>query len=251
MKSLKSIKHRDTRVVAIIQARMGSTRLPGKVMEDLAGQPMLARVVDRTSRAKTLDGVVVATTRRPEDDVIVKMCLGRNYHFFRGSVEDVLDRYYRAASVAGANSVVRITSDCPLVEPDIIDRIVTEFLQYPGVDYASNILERTFPRGLDVEVFSFTALRRAWAEDKYPAWREHVTTYIQRRPGKFSVHNVASDTDYSSMRWTVDTGEDLEFVRRIYDYFKNDTFHWTEVLGLLSAHPDWLEINRDVQQKAV
>jgi spore coat polysaccharide biosynthesis protein SpsF len=239
------------RIVAIIQARMGSTRLPGKVMEDLAGQPMLVRVVDRTRRAKTLDCVVVATTRRPEDDIIVKTCLGKNYHFFRGSVEDVLDRYYRAASVAGANIVVRITSDCPLIEPDIIDRIVAEFLQHPGVDYASNILERTFPRGLDVEVFSFGALRRAWAEDKYPVWREHVTTYIQRRPGKFSVYNVAGDADYSSMRWTVDTSQDLEFIRRIYNYFQNDTFHWTEVLGLLNSHPDWLEINQNVQQKVV
>jgi len=230
---------------------MGSTRLPGKVFEDLAGEPMLARVIDRAGQASTLDDVVVATTRRPEDDVIVKMCLKRKYPFFRGSEEDVLDRYYRAASISGVEVVVRITSDCPLIEPDIIDRVVNEFLHCSGADYVSNTLKRTFPRGLDVEVFSYEALKKAWEEDKNPAWREHVTQYIQHHPDIFSVHNVSGDTDYSHMRWTVDTNEDLEFVRRIYDYFRNDTFHWTEILGLLSAHPDWLEINRHVRQKSV
>lgn len=242
---------RNLNIVAIIQARMGSTRLPGKVMADLAGQPMLVRVVDRVSQARTLDDVVVATTRRPEDDAIVKMCLERKYPFFRGSEEDVLDRYYRAASISGVGVVVRITSDCPLIEPDIIDRIINEFLQCSDADYASNTLKRTFPRGLDVEVFSFNALKRAWEEDKNQAWREHVTRYIQHHPDIFSVHNVTSDADYSHMRWTVDTNEDLAFVRRIYDYFQTDTFHWTEVLGLLSAHPDWLEINRHIRQKSI
>jgi spore coat polysaccharide biosynthesis protein SpsF len=242
---------RDTRTIAIVQARMGSTRLPGKVMADLSGRPMLVRVVERTSKARTLDDVVVATTRQTEDDVIVKMCLEYKYSFFRGSREDVLDRYYRAASISGAGVVVRITSDCPLIEPDIIDMVVDKFRNYSGADYVSNTLKRTFPRGLDVEVFSFNALRVAWKEDKNPAWREHVTQYIKRNPDVFSVHNVAGDVDYSHMRWTVDTSEDLEFVRRIYNYFRNDTFHWTEVLELLKNHPDWLEINRHVRQKSV
>jgi spore coat polysaccharide biosynthesis protein SpsF len=197
-----------------------------------------------------LDGIVIATTRWPEDDAIVKMCLEREYPFFRGSEDDVLDRYYRAASLSGAGVVVRITSDCPLIEPDIINRVINEFLS-TGADYACNTLERTFPRGLDVEVFSFSALKRACEEDESPEWREHVTQYIRCHPDRFNIHNVAGDADYSHMRWTVDTGEDLEFVRRIYDYFGNDTFHWTEVLGLLSAHPEWLDINRHVRQKTV
>jgi len=243
---------KDKNVVAIIQARTGSTRLPGKVLEDLAGEPMLARVVDRTRRAKTLDATVVATTIQPVDDAIVRLCKERGWPFFRGSEEDVLDRYYHAASAFRANVVVRITSDCPLIEPEIVDRVVNEFLShYPEVEYVSNSLQRTFPLGLDVEVMSFGALKKAWQEDNNPAWREHVTPYIWHHPQKFKIRNVANDMDYSHMRWTVDTIEDLTFVRKIYNYFQNDTFSWREVLHLLEMHPEWLEINRHVQQKAV
>lgn len=240
------------KVVAIIQARMGSTRLPRKVLEDLAGEPMLARVVNRTRRAKTLDTVIVATTTQPNDAAIVSLCKERGWPFFRGSEVDVLDRYYRAALVFKADVVVRVTSDCPLIEPLIIDEVVQEFLSHhPEVDYVSNSLERTFPRGLDVEVISFAALERAWQEDSDPALREHVTPYIWRHPEKFKILNVANDVDYSHMRWTVDTIEDLTFVRKIYDHFQNDTFTWGEVLHLLEMHPKWLEINRHVQQKVV
>jgi spore coat polysaccharide biosynthesis protein SpsF len=240
------------KIAAIIQARMGSTRLPGKVLEDLVGHPMLTRVVNRTGRAKTLDAVVVATTAQPADEVIVHLCEERSWPFFRGSEEDVLDRYYRAAIAFGADTIVRITSDCPLIDPDIIDRVVDEFLyRYPRLEYVSNGLVRTFPQGLDVEVISFDALERSWHEDGNPAWREHVTPYIWRHPDQFRIHNVANDTDYSHMRWTVDTIEDLTFVRKIYEHFQNDTFTWKEVLRLLEMRPEWLEINRHVQQKAV
>ena len=184
------------RVVAIIQARTGSTRLPGKVLEDLMGQPMLACVVNRTRRAKKLDAVVVATTTQPVDDAIVGLCKERGWPFFRGSEEDVLTRYYQAALAFKADVIVRITSDCPLIEPEIIDRVVNEFLvYYPKVDYVSNTLVRTFPLGLDVEVMSFGALKRAWQEDHNPAWREHATPYICRHPEKFKIRNVANDTD--------------------------------------------------------
>lgn len=231
---------------------MGSTRLPSKVLEDLAGEPMLARVVDRTRRAKTPDATMVATTRQPVDDAIARLCAERGWPFFRGSEEDVLDRYYHATLTSKADIVVRITSDCPLIEPEIVDRVVNEFLShYPEVEYVSNNLERTFPRGLDVEVMSFDALKKAWQEDCNPVWREHVTPYLRRHPKKFRTRNVANDIDYSYMRWTVDTIEDLTFVRKIYNYFQNDTFTWREVLHLLEMHPEWLEINRHVQQKAV
>ena len=239
-------------IVAIIQARMGSTRLPGKVLKDLAGQPMLVRVVNRTCRAKTLDTVVVATTVQSRDQAIVQLCERRGWLYFQGSEDDVLDRYYQAALAFNAEAIVRITSDCPLIEPEIIDKVVSEFLShYPDVDYVCNVLPRTFPRGLDVEVMSFEALKRAWHEDNNPAWREHVTQYIQRHPEIFRIRNVASEENYSHMRWTVDTPEDLTFVRKIYEYFGHDNFSWKDVLRLLKLHPEWLEINQHIQQKMV
>lgn len=240
------------RVVAIIQARMVSTRLPNKVMEDLAGQPMLACVVERVRRVRTLGNVIIATTQQPADDAIVSLCEERGWPYFRGSEEDVLDRYYRAALAFKADAIVRITSDCPLTEPEIIDKIVNEFLSsYPGTEYVSNNITRTFPLGLDVEAMNFQALEKAWREDHNPAWREHVTMYIIRHPEKFKIRDITNDKDYSYMRWTVDTPEDLVFVRKIYNYFRNDTFSWQEVLQLLEKHPEWLEINRHVQQKVI
>lgn len=241
------------KVVAIIQVHMGSTRLPGKVLKDLADEPMLARVVNRTRRAQTLDEVVVATTVQRADEAIVHLCAERGWPCFRGSEEDVLDRYYRAAVAHQADVVVRITSDCPLIEPEIVDRVVHEFLErQPEVDYACNTLpRRTFPRGLDTEVMRFDVLEQAWREDDNPAWREHVTPYIQRHPDLFHIHGIVNEVDYSHMRWTVDTPQDLAFVRRIYDHFGHDRFSWREVLAALDQHPEWLEINRHVQQKVI
>ena len=241
------------KVVAIIQARMGSTRLPGKVLLDLAGKPMLARGVNRTRRAQTLDEVVVATTVQPADNAIVRLCTERGWPCFRGSENDVLDRYYRAAVVHQADVVVRITSDCPLIEPGIVDRVVCEFLDMqPGVDYACNVLpRRTFPRGLDTEVMRFDVLERVWREDKNPAWREHVTPYIQRNPDLFRICGIMNEVDFSHMRWTVDAPEDLAFVRHIYEHFGHNRFSWHEVLALLEQHPEWLGINRHVVQKKV
>lgn len=241
------------RVVAIIQARMGSTRLPGKVLLDLAGEPMLVRDMNRLFRAKTLNDVVVATTVEPADDAIVDLCQERDWPYFRGSEEDVLDRYYRAAQEYQADAVVRVTSDCPLIEPQVVDRVVREFLdRQPEVDYVANTLTpRTFPRGLDIEVMRFDALEQAWHEDNNPAWREHVTPYIRRHPDRFQSYGVLNDEDLSHMRWTVDTPEDLAFVRRIYEHFGHDRFSWQGVLALLETHPEWLDINRDVQQKIV
>lgn len=241
------------RVVAIIQARMGSARLPGKVLMDLAGQPMLARVVDRTRRARTIDDVVVATTSEALDEAIVVLCRARGWLYSRGSEADVLDRYYRAATAHGADVIVRITSDCPLIDPGAVDQVVNEFVDaQPEVGYASNWLPpRTFPRGLDTEAIRFDVLERAWREDDNPAWREHVVPYIRRHPDLFRLHGIFSPVDYSGMRWTVDTPEDMALVRRIYDYFGHDRFHWLEVLDVLEHYPDWLDINRHVEQKVV
>ena len=241
------------KTVAIVQARMGSTRLPGKVLQDLAGQPVLARVIDRTRRANTLDEVVVATTINPSDEPIVELCRSRGLPCFRGSENDLLDRYYRAAARFSADIVVRITSDCPLIEPIIIDRVVDEYIQLAGeVDYASNTNPyRTFPRGLDTEVMPFETLAWAWKEDGDPARREHVTPYIYGNPDRFSIHLVKHEEDLSFHRWVVDTPEDLEFLRLIYDHFARDDFTWTEALTLLEQNPEWLEINRHVRQKDI
>ena len=240
-------------IVAIIQARMGSTRLPGKALIDLAGEPMLARVVRRVQRAQSIGTVVVATTSHPADDTIAQLCASRAWPCARGSEDDVLDRTYQAAVTHQADVVVRITSDCPLIEPAVIDQVVDEFLaRQPAVAYASNVqAPRTFPRGLDTEVIRFDALARAWREDTNPAWREHVTPYIYRHPESFACHGVVSDRDLSTMRWTVDTPEDLEFVRCIYAHFGDDSFSWLDVLALLEQRPDWLDINRAIEQKVV
>ena len=241
------------RVVAIVQARMGSTRLPGKVMLDLAGEPLLVRVVNRTRRAQAVREVVVATTLQPVDDDILSLCDQKGWHCFRGSEDDVLDRYYHAAIAYRADVIVRITSDCPLIEPEIVDRVMQVFSEgQPGIDYACNVLPtRTFPRGLDTEIISFEALERAWNEDLNPRSREHVTPYIYQNDHLFRLHGIVNEVDYSRMRWTVDTPEDLEFVRCIYDHFGHDCFSWQEVLAVLKDKPEWLEINRHVQQKVI
>lgn len=239
------------RTVAIVQARMGSTRLPGKTMMPLAGEPMLARVVERSRRARRVDAVVVATTTSPQDDTIASLCRERGWPCERGSEEDVLDRYRAAARAHRADVVVRITSDCPVIDPGIVDALLEAFSRGTW-DYASNGLEpRTYPRGLDVEAFTLAALERAWHEDENPEWREHVTAYIQRHPELFRILRYDNDRDLSRHRWTVDTPEDYELMRRIYDHFRGAAFGWTDVLRLLESHPDWVALNRAVKQKTV
>jgi spore coat polysaccharide biosynthesis protein SpsF len=239
-------------IVAIVQARLGSTRLPGKVLEDLAGEPMLARVVERAGRSESLSSVVVATTDRPEDDRLAELCSARGWRCHRGSAEDVLARYVGAAAASGADVVVRLTSDCPFVDPEVIDRVVGAFLSArPAVDYAANVLPpRSWPRGLDTEVFTAAALARADHEDADPASREHVTPYLYRHPERFRLLPVPCETDLSAQRWTVDTPEDLAFARRLYEHL-DEGFGWRDVLALLDEHADWAELNRHVRQKEI
>lgn len=241
------------KIIAIVQARLGSTRLPGKALLDIAGKPMLARVVERTKRARMLQGVVVATTVNPSDDPIVKFCEGSLWPCFRGSEEDVLDRYFHAARLHQADVVVRITSDCPLIDPQLVDSAIEVYLAgQPSLDYVSNgFPSNTFPRGLDVEVVRFTALKKAWLEDKNVKWREHVTPYIYYHPELFQIGAVTNDVDYSGMRWTVDTREDLELIRTIYGYFGHDYFSWRDVIEAFDRNPQWLDINRHIRQKLI
>ncbi len=239
------------RIIAIIQARMGSKRLPGKVLADIQGEPMIVRVVERTQRAQTLDGVVVATTTEKTDDAVAALCASRDYDFTRGHATDVLARYLQAAQVHQADIVVRITGDCPLIDPGVIDRTVNAFIDSdPPVDYASNRIVRSYPIGMDVEVVSLASLQRADQEATEAYHREHVTPYFYETAGRFEVLSVESDTAYGELRWTVDTEEDLRFVREIYARLKdNPDFGWRDVLELLEAEPGLIEINAHVRQK--
>jgi len=239
------------KVVAIIQARVGSTRLPGKVLKDLAGATVLARVVERVRRARRIDEVLIATTDRPADDAIVAECRKCSVAVSRGDQDDVLDRYFRAAQLKKADVVVRITSDCPLIDPEITDKTVAAFLE-ARPDYASNVMVRTYPRGLDTEVISFDALARAWQQARKPYEREHVTPYITEHPLEFKLLSVTGDDDFSSHRWTVDTPEDMEFAQAVYARLHgNASFTWRDVLELLDREPGLVDLNRGVQQKAL
>lgn len=236
-------------VVAIIQARMGSTRLPGKVLLDLGGESMLARVVRRTSRASLVHRVVVATSTSSDDDAIEEQCRSLGVSCFRGSQEDVLERYYVAAAAYRADVVVRITADCPLIDPEIVDRVVEAFLDIEP-DYASNTVCRTYPRGLDTEVMSMAALERAWREALIPYQRIHVTPYLYQNPEIFAVFPVIQREDLSSGRWTVDTPEDLELLRAIYGRLgPGDAFSWRDVCRLLAQEPHLADLNGNVRQK--
>jgi spore coat polysaccharide biosynthesis protein SpsF len=239
------------RVVAIIQARMGSTRLPGKVLKDLGGETVLARVVKRTRRATLVDEVVVATSVLPGDDAIARECEGLKVACFRGDELDVLDRYYRAAQKFAADAIVRITADCPLIDPELIDATIRSRLEQKA-DYASNALARSYPRGLDVEAFTADALERAWSAAKEGYHRIHVTPYLYENPKLFKVISTAGETDYSQYRWTLDTPEDLELMRAIYKHFGNrDSMRWIEVLRLMEAQPELAALNSHVRQKAM
>ena len=239
------------KVVAIVQARMASTRLPGKVLKDLAGETMLARVVGRLRCTSYIDEVLVATTDLTTDDAIVDECRKLSVLVSRGAQDDVLDRYCKAAEFASADVVVRITSDCPLIDPEITSKTVTHFL-HELPDYASNTIVRTYPRGLDTEVMSFSALGRAWQEAQKPYEREHVTPYLLEHPSEFRVVSVVGNRDYSAHRWTVDTPEDFLFVQAVYDRLKpKGIFSWRDVLDLLDREPELAELNRNVVQKVV
>lgn len=238
-------------VVAIIQARMGSTRLPGKVLRDVVGETMLARVIERVQIARMLDAVLVATTVAPADDAIVTACDHLGVPVFRGSEQDVLDRYWQAACACDADVIVRITADCPLIDPRVLDHVVAAFLEAQP-DYASNVLERTFPRGLDTEVMTRATLERAWQQADQPYQRSHVTPYIYQHPERFRLLSVKAEADHSYLRWTVDTAPDLAFVQAVFAQFGNDgTFSWRAVLDLLARAPELAEINLDIQQKAL
>ncbi len=265
---------KSEKVVAIIQARMGATRLPGKVLLDIGGKPMLDRVVTRTRRSQIVDQVVVATSKDQSDDPIAKFCDQQGYEYYRGKLHDVLDRYFQVAKLHSAGVIVRITADCPIIDPMVIDQTLNAFYgqgpslitevdsdyqqdtqiqlqKKPAWDFAANRLpppwQRTFPIGLDTEVCTFLALEIAWREADQPHHREHVMPFLYEQKNRFRLLLVNHEPDCGNYRWTVDTPQDLELMRLIYNRFGgNDDFSWLEVLDLFKHEPELAEINADV-----
>lgn len=238
------------RTLAVLQARTSSRRLPGKVLKPILGQPMILRQIERIEHAESLDRLVVATSEDPSDDELAAACAQAGKAVFRGALDDVLDRFYRAAEPQDPDLVVRLTGDCPLADWNVIDLVVQDCIA-KGVDYASNTLTPTWPDGLDVEVMRFSALRSAWQEASTSSDREHVTPYINRHPDLFTLANVArKGEDLAGLRWTVDEPEDLEFVTRVYDalYADQPAFASEEILDLLRRRPELNEINAGIRR---
>lgn len=233
------------KIVAIIQARMGATRLPGKMTMDLSGQPVIRRVFERVKLSRFINEIWLATTINPEDDILAEWAEQNKINYFRGSAEDVLDRFYHTALKAKADVIVRITGDCPLHDYQVIDKVFAAYLEDSSLEYVSNVNPPTYPDGLDTEVFSFEALKKSWQEAKLKSEREHVTPYIWKHPERFKIGNISHLEDLSFYRWTLDTSEDLIFLRLIFEELqkKQQFGHLAEVLTILQEHQDWLKIN--------
>lgn len=244
----------NKKTVAIIQARIGSTRLPGKVLKDLCGKTVLEHVIERAQQARLIDQIIIATTVSDQDKQIVDLAEKCGVEYFRGSEEDVLSRYYLAAKENKAGVVVRITSDCPLMDPLILDQII-KFYQENGYNIVTNagndLKQRTFPRGLDVEVFSFKVLQKAFDNATEIYQKEHVTPYIYENDDK--IYYYKNDVDYSKYRWTLDTPEDFKMIRIIYEklYHGVHDFYLKDILRLLVEQPEISKINEMIEQKEI
>lgn len=226
-------------ILAILQARMSSSRLPGKVLMPILGQPMLARQIERLSRSRRIEKLIVATSVNDDDAPIAELCAAIGVGCFRGALADVLDRFYQAARQHGQPTVVRLTGDCPLIDPGVTDAVIA-LQANGGYDYCSNVLERSFPIGLDTEIMTFAALETAWRQARLPSEREHVTPYIHGNPEKFRLGGLKQDDNYSHWRWTVDYPDDFAFVSGVYEalYPANPGFAMADIVALLRERPD-------------
>jgi len=234
-------------VTVIIQARMGSSRLPGKILMDLAGKPSLYHVYHRSAAASQVDKVVIATSVSPEDDQVEAFCRLYDIECFRGSENDVLDRFYQAALNAGASKgdvIVRITGDCPVIDPEILDDVVYG-LEGGEFDYCSNAFERSYPDGLDAEAMTFETLEYVWKNATWQSEREHVTSYINRNRNEFRISHLKFDEDLSELRWTVDYEDDYLFMKKLYEalYSEDRVFLMEDILDYLKEHPELQTIN--------
>lgn len=239
-------------VAIIIQARMTSTRLPGKVLKKILEKELLYLQIERLKKITIPHVIIIATTTNDTDSPIVSFCEQHGLTFFRGSENDVLSRYYLAAQKVQANVIVRVTSDCPLIDPFVIEKVLNSFLS-SGCDYASNTLERTYPRGLDCEVFSFKTLELAHKSALLDFQREHVTPYIYQNPNQFNLVSVINSSNLSHLRWTVDTVEDFDLINNIFTclYPHNPFFSTNDILDCLNQNPKWQYINSHIEQKAL
>jgi spore coat polysaccharide biosynthesis protein SpsF len=232
---------------------MGSTRLPGKVMMEIVGKPMLWHILNRVKRSRLIDEIVVATSTRKEDRVVAALACECGVEAFLGSDLDVLDRYYRCAKKFGSKTVVRITADDPFKDPSVVDLIVRTFLDHNrDLDYVSNTIKPTFPEGLDVEAFSYAALESAWRSAEEAFDREHVTAHLWRNPDRYRLLNVENESgDLSHLRWTVDTPEDMAFARAVYErlFATKEIFLMDDILNLLRESPEIARINKNMKQR--
>ncbi len=238
--------------VAIIQARMGSTRLPGKVMKKLAGVPVIKQVFSRVCMIEGLSGVVVATSTLDKDDILAAYCAGENIPLFRGSEDDVLDRYVQASRQADADVVMRITADCPFLDPRLSAKVLDLMLANPDCDYADNITPVTYPKGLDTQVVRRTTLERLWEQCDEPEDREHVLAYIRKHPEAFTTMAVNSPVDYSAHRWTLDRAEDYKMLSMLARELKQQGLfgYHEEILRILDEHAEIREINAHLSDDA-
>ncbi len=240
---------RETMIVAIVQARISSARLPGKTLLPVLGRPLLARQLERIRRARRIDSFLVATSAQASDDPIQRLCEQEGIVCHRGSLDDVLDRYYSAARAASAQTIVRLTGDCPLIDPAVLDYVIERYYA-ARADYASNTMEPTYPDGLDVEVFSYSALETTWREALLPSEREHVTPFLYKHPERFRLVSVRQAQNQSTLRWTVDNPEDYQLVCRIYEalYPAMPDFSMQNVLDLFKLDPGLVEINKHLSR---
>ena len=242
------------KTVAIVQARMTSTRLPGKIMRPVLGKPLLELLVERLKRAKGVDDVVIATTTNSDDDQVESLTQRLGIGCFRGSENDVLDRVLRAAQAFDVDVIVEITGDCPLIDFQVIDKLL-DIYHANDYDYVANVLKRTYPRGLDTQVFATAVLEEVARLTNDPVDHEHVSLYIYEHPERFKLHNVESGLpeEYWDLRLTVDTPDDFELIRRIYEelYPSNPAFTVEDVVELFERRPELREINQHIAQKAV
>ncbi len=240
------------KTVIIVQARMTSTRLPGKILLPVLNKPLLEYQVERLRRVRLSDDLVIATTENETDEPIVELCRKLQVPYFRGPEEDVLARYFGAAREFQADSIVRITSDCPLIDPEIIDRVIGVFnTNRDQFDYVSSSLRRTYPRGMDTEVLPFNILKEAYEEAVHNEEREHVTPFVYLRPKRYRLGSVENEADYSHYRLTVDTREDFELIKLLIEklYPSNPLFGLQDIINLLLGNPEWAAINSHVEQK--
>jgi len=238
--------HENRKIITVVQVRMGSTRLSGKVLKEIVGRPMLWHIINRLKHARLVDEIIIATSDNAGDRPIIEFAKANGVGYYAGSELDLLDRWYRAVKKFKPDAMVWITGDCPLVDPGIVDKVIKYYLEKGPFECVTNTKPKaTYPHGLDVGIYSFKALERAWKDVRDPFWREWASAIFFEHPEKYRLGNVVNDEDLSQMRWTVDYPEDLDFVTEVYKrlYREDRVFLMEDILELLKKHPELMKIN--------